>query len=144
MTALFSCCLAGYLKFYLRGEPGPYYQDLFPLISFLPRYANESKSDMLPLWAPFEHLDDDPNAPRHASESHIRSTDDTKRAASLPDPSLTGESNENGEKAGNASWFNSRARKHKKKDFDPEQALSSVRCDKPLLVRSVAAPPIHK
>ncbi|KAF9554665.1 hypothetical protein CPC08DRAFT_712723 [Agrocybe pediades] len=37
----------------LRGEQGVYYEDLYPLISFLPRYANGAEGDeheLLPLW----------------------------------------------------------------------------------------------
>jgi len=39
---------------FLRGERGVYYEDLYPLISFLPRYANGklegSEAEKLPLW----------------------------------------------------------------------------------------------
>ncbi|KZV93122.1 UPF0187-domain-containing protein [Exidia glandulosa HHB12029] len=41
------------VKHLLRGEPGVYYQDLYPLVSFLPRYAHHtgvSRSDNLPVW----------------------------------------------------------------------------------------------
>ncbi|KAF8970106.1 Bestrophin, RFP-TM, chloride channel-domain-containing protein [Flammula alnicola] len=47
------------VKHLLRGEQGVYYRDLYPLISFLPRYANETPGDLgpsneednkLPLW----------------------------------------------------------------------------------------------
>jgi len=40
------------VKHLLRGEPGVYYEDLYPLVCFLPRYASEmpSDADMLPLW----------------------------------------------------------------------------------------------
>ncbi|KDQ06409.1 hypothetical protein BOTBODRAFT_39608 [Botryobasidium botryosum FD-172 SS1] len=43
------------VKHYLRGEGGVYYEDLYPLISFLPRYATvsaefQSHADTLPLW----------------------------------------------------------------------------------------------
>lgn len=43
------------LKHFLRAEPGIYYEDLYPLISFLPRYGSKSESahsadDLLPLW----------------------------------------------------------------------------------------------
>ena len=36
----------------LRGETGIYYEDLYPLICYLPRYASHSRSadDVLPLW----------------------------------------------------------------------------------------------
>ncbi|KDR72688.1 hypothetical protein GALMADRAFT_73850 [Galerina marginata CBS 339.88] len=44
------------VKHLLRGEQGVYYEDLYPLISFLPRYANQSpqtgvdEAERLPLW----------------------------------------------------------------------------------------------
>ena len=47
------------LQHLLRGEQGAYYRDLYPLISFLPRYANgvpgtiatpDNDNDILPLW----------------------------------------------------------------------------------------------
>jgi len=51
------------VKHYLRGEPGVYYQDLYPLIAFLPQYAVQNapadNTDKLPLWA------DDSNAGGH-------------------------------------------------------------------------------
>ncbi|QRV90978.1 bestrophin protein [Ceratobasidium sp. AG-Ba] len=43
------------VKHYLRGEPGIYYQDLYPLIAFLPQYAIKDapmdSNEKLPLWA---------------------------------------------------------------------------------------------
>lgn len=43
------------VKHYLRGESGVYYQDVYPLIAFLPQYASESSKnspdDRLPLWS---------------------------------------------------------------------------------------------
>ncbi|KAG8744420.1 hypothetical protein FRC10_010198 [Ceratobasidium sp. 414] len=51
------------VKHYLRGEPGIYYQDLYPLIAFLPQYAIKDapmdSQEKLPLWA------DDSNAGGH-------------------------------------------------------------------------------
>ncbi|KAI0743242.1 Bestrophin, RFP-TM, chloride channel-domain-containing protein [Irpex lacteus] len=42
------------VKHLLRGEPGAYYEDLFPLISFLPRFSTLDEAgtehDILPLW----------------------------------------------------------------------------------------------
>lgn len=40
----------------LRGEPGIFYEDLYPLVSFLPQHAEgdnefKSKHDVLPLWS---------------------------------------------------------------------------------------------
>ena len=39
----------------LRGEPGVYYEDLYPLVCFLPRYSTHApevacEEDMLPMW----------------------------------------------------------------------------------------------
>jgi putative membrane protein len=44
-------------KHFLRDERGPYYTDLYPLISFLPKYANgnPNHSETLPIW----HDEDD-------------------------------------------------------------------------------------
>ncbi|KAF8810930.1 UPF0187-domain-containing protein [Phlegmacium glaucopus] len=44
------------VKHFLRDERGPYYEDLYPLISFLPKYANGNPdhSEKLPIW----HEDD--------------------------------------------------------------------------------------
>ncbi|KDN35882.1 hypothetical protein RSAG8_11244, partial [Rhizoctonia solani AG-8 WAC10335] len=36
------------VKHYLRGETGVYYEDVYPLIAFLPKYANK---EHLPLWS---------------------------------------------------------------------------------------------
>ncbi|KAG9128323.1 hypothetical protein FRC07_000831 [Ceratobasidium sp. 392] len=51
------------VKHFLRGEPGIYYQDLYPLIAFLPQFAIKDVSmesnEKLPLWA------DDTNAGGH-------------------------------------------------------------------------------
>ncbi|TFK21642.1 UPF0187-domain-containing protein [Coprinopsis marcescibilis] len=40
------------VKHFLRGEPGVYYEDLYPLVCFLPKYATDSARapDVLPLW----------------------------------------------------------------------------------------------
>ncbi|TEB22308.1 UPF0187-domain-containing protein [Coprinellus micaceus] len=49
------------VKHFLRGEQGVYYEDLYPLVSFLPRYANgiNDPTDRLPLW----HSDDNEQEP---------------------------------------------------------------------------------
>ncbi|CUA68318.1 hypothetical protein RSOLAG22IIIB_07846 [Rhizoctonia solani] len=44
------------VKHYLRGETGVYYEDVYPLIAFLPKYAN---NEHLPLWS------DDTNSHGH-------------------------------------------------------------------------------
>jgi len=52
------------VKHLLRGEKGVYYEDLFSLISFLPKFANgnPNKSEKLPLWhdSEDEFFDDQP------------------------------------------------------------------------------------
>jgi len=78
------------VKHFLRDEPGVYYEDLYPLISFLPRYANGltgPESDKLPLW----HEDDEPH--RHVDEpvtelgADSSSQNSTRRGASpIGDP----------------------------------------------------------
>lgn len=49
------------VKHFLRGEQGVYYEDLYPLICFLPRYANneDNDADRLPLWQEPENTDPD-------------------------------------------------------------------------------------
>ncbi|KIJ52290.1 hypothetical protein M422DRAFT_156384 [Sphaerobolus stellatus SS14] len=47
------------VKHYLRSEAGIYYEDLYPLISFLPRHSassNPSRQDTLPMWLNHEDL----------------------------------------------------------------------------------------
>jgi len=48
------------VKHFLRDERGVYYTDLYPLISFLPKYANGNphETEKLPIW----HDDDDDNS----------------------------------------------------------------------------------
>ncbi|CAA7268837.1 unnamed protein product [Cyclocybe aegerita] len=65
------------VKHLLRGEQGVYYEDLYPLISFLPHYANESSSkqddgELLPLW----HLRDEHD---HLLDSIV--VDDEKKSS---------------------------------------------------------------
>ncbi|KAF9259772.1 UPF0187-domain-containing protein [Marasmius fiardii PR-910] len=57
-------------KHYLRGELGVYYEDLYPLICFLPRYNEDSKSvdDLLPLW----HTSEDGDRPLNHRKSGSR------------------------------------------------------------------------
>ncbi|KIJ43161.1 hypothetical protein M422DRAFT_779860 [Sphaerobolus stellatus SS14] len=47
------------IKHYLRSEPGIYYEDLYPLVSFLPRHSTASdptQHDVLPMWLEHEKL----------------------------------------------------------------------------------------
>jgi len=107
------------VKHFLREEPGVYYQDLYPLICFLPRYANPQgpamPADMLPLW--------------RASE------DD---AFPLP--------TEPASRAGSTQSFLSGAHKEqaqpalrRARTFDPETSLANVEAHRPL--RAARNPP---
>ncbi|KAJ7589550.1 Bestrophin, RFP-TM, chloride channel-domain-containing protein [Mycena floridula] len=103
------------IKHYLRGEDGVYYQDLYPLIAHLPRYANtvsRTDSDMLPLWQGSEDGE-------HPYEHNI-----THRS---PPPSAP--TTLNGHEGSKGSWFGTKSRKN---TFDPEKALASVNSHRPL------------
>lgn len=82
------------LKHYLRGEPGIYYQDLYPLIAFLPQYALQDgpsqSNEKLPLWddmanAGGHHLPRDPNSSEGGFKRKKNKTFDPEKA--LPDVS---------------------------------------------------------
>ncbi|KAH7339382.1 UPF0187-domain-containing protein [Rhizoctonia solani] len=82
------------VKHYLRGEPGIYYRDLYPLIAFLPQYAVENtpmeSDDKLPLWcedanAGGYHLPRDPNSNEEGFKRKKNKTFDPEKA--LPDVS---------------------------------------------------------
>jgi len=91
------------VKHFIRDEPGVYYEDLYPLISFLPRYANGAtgvESEKLPLW----HEDD------QARHRHI----------TVPVTQLGADSaSQNSSRGGSPV-------------SDPEKALAQVACDRPL------------
>ncbi|PPQ67751.1 hypothetical protein CVT26_007038 [Gymnopilus dilepis] len=83
------------VKHFLRDEPGVYYEDLYPLISFLPRYANgpSGKDDeLLPLWQ--EEGDDhhrhvtDPVAQYNADTMSSGSTRRASGSSSDPEKAL--------------------------------------------------------
>lgn len=106
------------IKHYLRGESGVYYQDLYPLICFLPRYAGGSRTeaDMLPMW----HASEDGEHPFNHEHDHI------PRDVQSPYNTLVGKS-EDGESIG---FFGSLSKK--KRTFDPEQVLPTVHVHRPL------------
>lgn len=105
------------VKHFLRGEAGIYYQDLYPLIAYLPRYANSvSRTDaamLLPLWQASE----DGEHPYEHDITHRSSP------ASAP-PTING-------KEDNKSWLQSFS-KSRRNTFDPEKALASVNSHRPL------------
>lgn len=98
------------VKHFLRGEPGVYYEDLYPLVSFLPRYANgvPNLDDRLPLW----HTDE----AKRALEAEAAHHDRDQTAVDEKDGSRP------------SSTF----KKSRKDNFDPEAALPSIECDIPL------------
>lgn len=98
------------MQHFLRGERGVYYEDLYPLISFLPRHADGaiggSDSEKLPLW----HDDDD--------------DDEHHRVIDTPATEL-GRSNSHSDSTNSVQ-------NEKTKSFDPEKALPQVASERPL------------
>lgn len=122
------------VKHYLRGESGAYYQDLYPLISFLPRYSShggQTEADMLPLW--------------HASEDGEHPYDHTQSAPASRSQSPTGMGTVTGTtttlsydgtrptQSRKGSWFSSLGSKERNHDYvDPEKVLPTVQVHRPL------------
>jgi hypothetical protein len=105
------------IKHYLRGESGVYYQDLYPLVCFLPRYAagGQTEADMLPLW----HASEDGQYPiEHNSYRGAGSRNNSTNTLSSTN-----------KEASQHSVFGS-LRKHK--TFDPERVLPVVDVHRPL------------
>ncbi|KAH9941269.1 Bestrophin, RFP-TM, chloride channel-domain-containing protein [Epithele typhae] len=121
------------VKHMLRGEAGVYYEDLYPLICFLPRYAthnsdNATVEDMLPMWKASE-MDNNKHQAAH--------TVTTSRPMS-PEGGTTRTSNsERSKEVGDISedqiYHSLRGRQLRKpKKFDPEQVLPAVYSEHPL------------
>ncbi|KAJ7227738.1 UPF0187-domain-containing protein [Mycena haematopus] len=118
------------VKHFLREEPGVYYEDLYPLICFLPRYANPggpaTPADMLPLWQASEddkfplHTTGLPTPQRLFSESR-----DTVHGATVS-------SKEVGVPPQHGDTKLSIPKLRRAKTFDPEAALADVQCHRPL------------
>ncbi|KAF4616450.1 hypothetical protein D9613_008410 [Agrocybe pediades] len=90
------------VKHFLRDEPGPYYEDLYPLISFLPRYANGhegDESERLPLWQDDDDGDRRPiatpatelNAEEGSSQRTSHDTADPEKGLPLHLPQIPSE-----------------------------------------------------
>jgi hypothetical protein len=112
------------VKHYLRSEPGVYYQDLYPLICFLPRYAagGQTEADMLPMW--------------HASEDGTHPYDHSLHSAMPPAMNIQAKSTWGSKESTDSSkestsWLSS-LRRHHKHDFDPERVLPTVHVHRPL------------
>ncbi|KXN86663.1 hypothetical protein AN958_09841 [Leucoagaricus sp. SymC.cos] len=103
------------VKHFLRDEPGPYYEDLYPLISFLPRYANAHiPHEKLPLWHTHEGFEE-PVKERSATPAGTVPVEDKSDGKSVQ------------------SWFKAgRGRRSRRNSFDPESALPRVQSEQPL------------
>ena len=116
----------------LRGEGGVYYEDLYPLVCFLPRYAthdptNATAEDMLPMWKASD-MDNSKHQTAHtATTSRPLSRDGTGRTSDSPDPSK-----ELGQLTEDQIYHSLRGRPQRKRKFDPEQALPVVYSEHPL------------
>lgn len=131
------------VKHLLRGEEGVYYEDLYPLLSFLPRYGNEpagnniDEVEKLPLW--------------HISEAHVATTEprqrnvrseDTTRGSDINEKTLTNRTAVNvpvGSDSGSESIAVVPLRNGnyslpaRSKTFDPEAALPRIESTHPLM-----------
>ncbi|KAG5637003.1 hypothetical protein H0H81_006147 [Sphagnurus paluster] len=131
------------VKHFLRSEPGVYYQDLYPLISFLPRYANEegkhTKSDRLPLWSTSDDIEEAQILNELEQEqlrfSLFANGDQSKQTDSLlSDQKPTNDSEEtlNGTNPSRFRFFgnifrsNDKASNKARHNFDPEKLLPRV------------------
>ncbi|KAJ7625807.1 UPF0187-domain-containing protein [Roridomyces roridus] len=122
------------VKHFLRSEPGVYYEDLYPLICFLPRYANDhgpaTAADMLPLW----HASEDDDFPLHTAPPHPqRAMSDggsISSAAALKD----GAGSQFGTvgRSTLASTPTPTLKLKRAKTFDPEAALADIQSHRPL------------
>nr|GAT50495.1 predicted protein [Mycena chlorophos] len=100
------------VKHFLREEPGVYFQDLYPLICFLPRYANHlnpTAADMLPLWKASE----DERYPLEQAVAPGSST--SSLPVKVEQPTGAGK------------------KLRRAKTFDPEAALADIQAHRPLL-----------
>ncbi|KAJ7028000.1 UPF0187-domain-containing protein [Mycena alexandri] len=116
------------VKHFLRGEPGIYYEDLYPLISVLPRYAStvgpKTDADMLPLWAASEDQDHPLRDARPPPPSRTGTTSDLRTAVS----SLAMEDDRQSQ---GGSWFR-RGKMSRANSVDPEKALAEIQSHVPL------------
>ncbi|KAI0764800.1 Bestrophin, RFP-TM, chloride channel-domain-containing protein [Fomes fomentarius] len=123
------------VKHMLRGEPGVYYEDLYPLVCFLPRYSthvpeNATDEDMLPMWKA---------SAMDANNHRIAHTLTSSRPLSPDGSGGHNSSDNNEEKEPNQQlseeqiYHSLRGRTQRKKKFDPEAALPVVYSEHPLM-----------
>jgi len=130
------------VKHLLRGEGGVYYADLYPLISFLPRFSTHveraTEADMLPLWKASDMDHDAHKTMRQATMSSVRTS--MIRSHSAPLTLVSDEITEK-EKEDAQQWYSSMGRRLKRaKTFDPEAALPVLPSEQPL--RPARNPPV--
>jgi len=118
------------VKHFLLGEAGVYYEDLYPLICLLPRFANavgpKTDADMLPLWAASEDTEHPLAAARPPPPS---------RAATLDNGRTVASSVINDDHKSEQSWFRSitgRRNMSRSNSVDPEKALADIQSHRPL------------
>lgn len=116
------------VKHFLRGETGVYYEDLYPLICFLPRYANgvgpKTDADMLPLWAASEDAEHPLHTARPPPPSRSGTSDPQTAVPSV-----------DGDNKSEKSWFRSmtgRRNMSRSNSVDPEKALADIQSHVPL------------
>ncbi|TDL17547.1 UPF0187-domain-containing protein [Rickenella mellea] len=121
------------VKHMLRGEPGIYYEDLYPLVCFLPRYSTlqpeeQTEADLLPLW------DGNPISEMPFKAEMSEKSDEPLRRPTLATITSTEPHEmEEGKADANSTWTNSFSRKNRRKHtFDPESVLPNVLTDRPL------------
>lgn len=116
------------VKHFLRGESGVYYEDLYPLICLLPRYANavgpKTDADMLPLWAASEDAEHPLSDARPPPPSRSATSDPRTAVPSVIDDDHKSEQ----------SWFRSITgrRPTRGNSVDPEKALADIQSHRPL------------
>ncbi|KAF8629373.1 hypothetical protein AX17_005669 [Amanita inopinata Kibby_2008] len=137
------------VKHFLRGEQGIYYEDLYPLISFLPKFADSSPEhrhlNMLPLWSspgPHHHHHHQPTESKTRKRSSAPpSTGQATGSTQSPSATLAVADDE---KVGMSKTdvdvrMFTRAPRKRSGSFDPEKALPFVRSDR--LLRPARNPP---
>jgi putative membrane protein len=117
----------------LRGEPGIYYEDLYPLVCFLPRYSTTTlqvptDADMLPLWKASE-LAQGPGSKTATAEAQLSEKPALVKMHSEPGrgTSSAGESRTvaGADDRRSSSWLGTHGRR-RKDTFDPEAGASAL------------------
>lgn len=123
------------VKHLLRGEPGVYYEDLYPLVCFLPRYSthvheNATEEDMLPMWKA-SAMDAKKHYRAHTltSSRPLSPSGSNSEREQEPEKDLTELSED---QIYHSLRGRSKAAQKKARKFDPEMALPVVYSEHPL------------